>query len=40
MPMQKPQPLESLKTTWFKTYYQAFILADLNKAGFLHQHQN
>jgi hypothetical protein len=30
--MQKP--LESLKTTRSKAYYQGFILADLNKTGF------
>jgi hypothetical protein len=36
MPMKKP--LESLKTTRFKAYYQGIILADLSKADFLHQH--
>jgi hypothetical protein len=34
--MQKP--LDSLKTTRFNAYCQGFILADLDRAGFLRQH--
>jgi hypothetical protein len=31
--------LKSLKTTSLESYYQGFILADLNKSGFLHLHR-
>jgi hypothetical protein len=32
--------LKSLKTTSLESYYQGFILTDLNKSGFLHLHQD
>jgi hypothetical protein len=31
--------LKNLKKTKLDRYYQGFILADLQKAGFLHPHQ-